>query len=245
MHGGSRGMSSLLVSEVFGPTVQGEGPSQGLPVVFVRLGLCNLDCSWCDTPYTWDWQGKNGTAYDRRAELTRYDVAEVADKARAMLGAAVRRVVISGGEPLVQAEPLADLVEAMAADGIACEIETNGTFPLSARLAATGLQVNCSPKLAHSGVAYGRRILPGILSGLLEHGASFKFVVTGDADLAEIADIRALVGIPAERVWLMPEGTTTVGILDSLAWVMQACADNGYNMSARLHVLAHGNRRGV
>lgn len=41
----------LLVSEVFGPTVQGEGKHCGRIAAFVRLGGCNLHCRWCDTPY--------------------------------------------------------------------------------------------------------------------------------------------------------------------------------------------------
>ena len=53
--------NSLTVSEIFGPTFQGEGPFTGRAAVFLRLGRCNLDCKWCDTPYTWDWKGKNGT----------------------------------------------------------------------------------------------------------------------------------------------------------------------------------------
>ena len=59
-------MSRLLpVSEVFGPTIQGEGPHAGRRVYFVRLGGCNLSCSWCDSAYTWD-----GETYDLREELT-------------------------------------------------------------------------------------------------------------------------------------------------------------------------------
>ncbi|HHK7228110.1 TPA: hypothetical protein ACQXLV_002143, partial [Streptococcus pneumoniae] len=42
----------LPVSEVFGPTIQGEGPHAGRTCHFIRLGGCNLSCSWCDTPYS-------------------------------------------------------------------------------------------------------------------------------------------------------------------------------------------------
>ena len=54
-------MTTLPLSEVFGPTFQGEGPHAGRRCAFVRLGGCNLSCEWCDTPYTWD--------------ATRYDLA--------------------------------------------------------------------------------------------------------------------------------------------------------------------------
>lgn len=39
------------ISEVFGPTIQGEGPWAGLPTYFVRFAGCDWDCSWCDTKY--------------------------------------------------------------------------------------------------------------------------------------------------------------------------------------------------
>lgn len=38
---------TLVVREVFGPTVQGEGPSTGRRCSFIRLGGCNLTCHWC------------------------------------------------------------------------------------------------------------------------------------------------------------------------------------------------------
>ena len=42
-------MSTIRISEIFGPTVQGEGALIGKPTVFVRTGGCDFRCSWCDT----------------------------------------------------------------------------------------------------------------------------------------------------------------------------------------------------
>lgn len=39
------------VVEIFGPTVQGEGPDQGVRANFIRFGGCDFKCSWCDTPH--------------------------------------------------------------------------------------------------------------------------------------------------------------------------------------------------
>ena len=44
--------------EIFG-ALQGEGPSAGRPSVFIRLSRCNLACQWCDTAYTWRFEGDN------------------------------------------------------------------------------------------------------------------------------------------------------------------------------------------
>jgi organic radical activating enzyme len=41
----------IRISKIFGPTIQGEGPLIGRPIVFVRTGGCDYRCSWCDTLY--------------------------------------------------------------------------------------------------------------------------------------------------------------------------------------------------
>lgn len=45
---------SLRISEIFGPTIQGEGLLIGQPTVFVRAAGCDFRCSWCDTLHAVD-----------------------------------------------------------------------------------------------------------------------------------------------------------------------------------------------
>ena len=61
--------SSLIsVSEIFGPTIQGEGSLIGTQTIFVRTGGCDYRCSWCDTGYAVlpehqdDWQKHSADA---------------------------------------------------------------------------------------------------------------------------------------------------------------------------------------
>ena len=243
---------SLTVSEIFGRTIQGEGPSQGRTVVFLRLGLCNLDCSWCDTPYTWDWTGKNGVKYDKDKELTRMTVREVVDQLVNNYCAGIaNRVVISGGEPLIQQKSLAYMITSLYTVGITCEIETNGTITPSnemLNLAEIGaVSFNCSPKLANSGVSETDRVKPEALTALKHAGAIFKFVVSDINDIDEIQQYldTHLTDLDPQRVYIMPEGTTRDKIIDNLRWTFNAASAYGWSLSPRLHVLAFNDMRGI
>lgn len=231
----------LLVSEVFGPTIQGEGPSAGRRAGFLRLGLCNLDCSWCDTPYTWDWTGKNGKAYDK-ADLERVSLERVVERLRNMN---VLLVVITGGEPLIQQKNLSTLVAALRLSGLRVEIETNGTIAPAPTLDTWEPRYNVSPKLANSGVDRDRAWKLDALRALVETDrAIFKFVVTGEADLEEVDLLVARADLPTSRVWVMPEGRTQERLSQVLKGVADAAIARRYNVSTRLHVELWGDERG-
>lgn len=237
-------MSGILsVSEIFGPTIQGEGPSQGRATMFLRLGLCNLDCSWCDTPYTWDWTGKNGIKFDREQELVRMPVRDVASQIVSESKNA-RRLVISGGEPLIQKSALDELVDLMISEGFDIEIETNGTLTATPRLLAR-VQINISPKLSNSGIDRDKRINLDTLAELLAYNSTLKFVVTSEDDLDEIEEIRSALAVNPSRIFIMPEGISSQKILEALPSIMSIAARRGYGVSPRLHVLAYNNLRGV
>src|SRR5688572_6934909 len=137
----------LAVDDSGGPEIfaslQGEGPSAGQPCAFVRLSRCNLACAWCDTAYTWRFSGPG--AFDRRAEQIELSEAETAERIRAL---GQDRLVVTGGEPLLQAPALARMLALLPEMHV--EIETNGTVAPPPALDALVDQYNVSPKLAHS-----------------------------------------------------------------------------------------------
>jgi 7-cyano-7-deazaguanosine (preQ0) biosynthesis protein QueE len=229
----STGPDALVVSEVFGPTIQGEGPTLGRRAAFVRLGRCNLDCRWCDTPYTWDWD-----EYDPAVELTRRTVDDVVAEVEAM---GVDRVVVTGGEPLLQQRRLVPFLVAAAARGWAVEVETNGTIAPLPEITARVERFNVSPKLRNSGVDRDRAIVPEVLRTFAGTGkAAFKFVVTEASDLDEIAALD-LGGAP---VYVMPEGTTAEAVLAGGRRLADAVSARGWHLTTRLHVLLWGDERG-
>ena len=225
----------LVVSEIFGPTVQGEGPSVGELAAFVRLGRCNLACRWCDTPYTWDWDH-----HDPAVELTPMTPAEILGRLDPM---GARLLVVTGGEPLLQQRHLPPLLEGAGERGWRVEVETGGTI---APALPEGLvhRYNVSPKLAHSGMALDRRYRPDALRAFRDGGrAVFKFVVEGPADLDEVAAMVDECGL--EPVWIMPEGTDAATVLARLQELAPHVLQRRWNLTPRLHVLVWGDRRGT
>ena len=117
-------------------TIQGEGVSAGLPAIFVRASRCNLHCRWCDTDYTWNFEG-TPWSHDldatpdyrkhRKEEVTiELTPGEIAEELRSY---PTRRVVLTGGEPLLQQEGWIELIKLLRQqdpDWI-FEVETNGT----------------------------------------------------------------------------------------------------------------------
>jgi organic radical activating enzyme len=229
----------MLVNEVFGPTVQGEGPHTGQRCAFVRLANCNLACSWCDTPYSWDWD-----RFDQSAETHITTPEIVAERVRAMK---VSRVILTGGEPMMQQPMIAALVDAMP--GVLFDVETNGTITPHPSVEQRVDLFVVSPKLAHSGDPEKKRLKPGPLGRFAalaqQDRAVFKFVVQTGRDVEFVQRFSTEFDVPVDKVWIMPEGADRDTHLARLAALTDVIVASGFNLSTRLHVLAWDTRRAV
>jgi len=233
-------------AEIFA-SLQGEGASIGRPSVFVRLSRCNLACQWCDTAYTWRFAGDNrphrdGRSFDRGANQVALGPAEVAAQVSAF---GVNRLVITGGEPLLQAPALVQMIAALGA-GFHIEVETNGTIAPPPALDALIDQYNVSPKLAHSGNPANLALIPERLSAwAADPRAQFKFVVAKPDDLNEIKALEQTFAIPPERLFVMPEGTVSATLRERSRWLAEAALHAGWRFSDRLHIHLYGDTRGT
>lgn len=223
----------LFVSEIFG-SLQGEGPKAGEPAVFLRLAFCNLKCSWCDTKYTWDW-----SKYDMAKEVRPMPLEEVEEAIRSY---AIKHLVVTGGEPLLQAKRLEPLLRRL--EGYYVEVETNGTVPPPPGLLGLVAQWNVSPKLGNSGNPFEARLKwPALRCFARLPNSYFKFVVVEPADLLEVDALVSELELPPCRVLLMPEGTAPEAIEGRMRWLKGEAARRGYHLSPRLHILLWGNAR--
>ncbi|HEY4151084.1 MAG TPA: 7-carboxy-7-deazaguanine synthase QueE [Chitinophagaceae bacterium] len=106
--------TTLPVMEAF-YTLQGEGYHQGKAAYFIRLGGCDVGCTWCDVKESWD-----ASAHARQS------IEAIVAGAAAH---PARLAVVTGGEPLLH--DLQELTDALHAAGFQTNIETSGSSPLS------------------------------------------------------------------------------------------------------------------
>jgi len=223
-------------------TLQGEGITMGMPAVFLRLHVCNLQCVWCDSWYTWNkktpqfWQ----EAFNWSIEETEKRLMEewkCTDKRVPM------RVIVTGGEPMLQKDLISEL--ALRHLDWRWEIETNGTL-MPTQVMFEHFQFNCSPKLENSKNPAVLRIKPDVLRFIDRATSQFKFVVMAKEDLDEIErDFISTGFIRKDKVILMPEGVTSQAIWEHAREVAEYAKVKGYRMMGRMQTDVWGTRRRV
>ena len=102
-----------LVEEFY--TIQGEGYHTGKAAYFIRIGGCDVGCSWCDTKFSWNPSLHPVVPAEQILEhVTAHPAAAV---------------VVTGGEPLMV--NLDYLTELLKQKGIETFLETSGAYKLS------------------------------------------------------------------------------------------------------------------
>lgn len=236
-------------------SIQGEGKNIGKPSIFIRLSLCNLYCTWCDTDYTWNWEktkflhnndvNPNYKKFKKKDYIINLENKEILSIINAIN---CNNYVITGGEPMVQHKELLGFLRELRITDSNChvEMETNGTLIPNKELDNLINQYNVSLKLSNSKVLEKDRIIDTSISFFAKSKKSnFKFVVDTKDDLNEILLLKKKFQIQNDKIYLMPQGTKIESLKEKQLWLIEICKKYEFNYTDRLHIHIYGDKRGV
>jgi organic radical activating enzyme len=199
----------LKVKEIF-KSIQGEGPYAGLPCIFIRFSGCNLSCDFCDT--------NHGDGTEHTGD---WIVNTVLQKA----GSGIMNVVLTGGEPLFQADPhhghFIYLLDSLKLNKFEIHLETNGTFDTN--ISASRFQsIVVSPKPNKKITLWAR-----------ENANAFKYIVNTSTGLNH----EKMKSIPdAEFIFLQPmDENDPEKNKANLEHCIELCLQHGYRLSIQQH----------
>jgi len=204
---------------------QGEGPDSGQTMIILRFKTCNLKCSWCDTSVK--------MRISAEAPYKISDIQESVIENRAGL-------LITGGEPTVPRHYDETLALLNDLDYPIANIESNG-YQLEKLIQETNPAKNVhfmySPKFFTSEDLENQI---KVTLNLLPHQNVFIKVVYENKplviDYLEWLSSKITVE-QADKVWLMPEGTTRVNLIKNSEEVFNACEKYKFNFSSRSHII--------
>ena len=236
----------VRVSEIFGPTLQGEGPLVGQPTVFVRTGGCDFRCSWCDSLHA--------VLPEHRATWTPMWPGTIVERVLQLSGGKPLTVTLSGGNPALQ--PLGPLIEEGHRARLKFALETQGSAPRP--WMQTLDQLVLSPKPPSAGVAFTRSALDACLILGKRANPILKVPVFDEDDLEWALALHAIYPrvpfyLSAGNSWGpaatdAPTGAALeAALLQRLRWLSDAVlARRVFDVIVlpQLHTLIWGNDRG-
>jgi 7-carboxy-7-deazaguanine synthase len=190
---------ALLVCETFA-SLMGESTRAGLPAYFIRLTGCNLRCCYCDTAY----------AYEGGQEI---DLAALVAGARAQPH---RLALVTGGEPLLQAETPLLLTGLLDANFTVC-LETNGSVPIG----LVDARVHRIVDLKCPGSGMADRNDWGNLA-LLTGRDEIKFVIANRSDFTWALEVIHRHGLAERLPVLISPVFGQVSLQEAAAWILDS-----------------------
>jgi len=237
--------------------VQSEGSRFGRPTIAVRTTGCTHRCyfgegGWCDSWYT--------SIHPEKGTFNFNDIIKIYDE-----NPHIKEMMLTGGSPTMHPKLVNELTHFANERGILITIETEGShfvptdYPL-------GL-VSLSPKFNNSvpvldaitpqGAIVGQKMIDQHNKFRLNFHAMrqmidfhtdyhYKPVWDGtDKNLEEIESFRVGLDIPKNKTYIMPAGDNREELIKMYPLVFDMCAEKGYNMTGRDHIIAFDTKRGV
>jgi organic radical activating enzyme len=196
----------------------------------------------CDSTSQWLWRGEDKEfqyLIDRWKEEGVYG---------GILNGNIR-IIWTGGEPTIKGHQESivnfhnywrSLMGLYDMSKVFNEIETNGTIVIDQPLFKYLQQINCSPKLANSGMTEKQRIVPAAIKRVMEHSNyQFKFVISTEDDVKEIfRDFVEPFNIPLKNVVCMPGLDDAANFEERTQFCLEMAKKYRFRGLTRLHIAA-------
>ena len=246
----------LPILEVY-RCVQSEGSRFGRPTIAVRTTGCTHRCyfgegGWCDSWYT--------SVHPEKGTFTFNDIIKIYDE-----NPHVKEMMLTGGSPTMHPKLVNEITHFANERGILVTIETEGSHFLETDYPIDLLSI--SPKFSNSVPVVGATTPNGSVTDekmVKTHNRlrlnteairksigyhtdyHYKPVWDGtDEGLAEIEAYRQELDIPKDKTYIMPAGDTRETLIEMYPKVFEMCAEHGYNMTGRDHIIAYDTKRQV
>ena len=237
--------------------VQSEGSRFGRPTIAVRTTGCTHRCffgegGWCDSWYT--------SIHPEKGTFTFNDIIKIYDE-----NPHITEMMLTGGSPTMHPALVNELTHFAHERGILITIETEGSHYIETDYPIGLLSI--SPKFSNSVPVVGAvtpqgdvvddrmikqhnkfRLNYTAIKAMIDFHADYHFKPVWDGtekNLQEIEDARTFLEIPKDKTYIMPAGDTRDELVKMYPLVFDMCAEKGYNMTGRDHIIAFDTKRGV
>lgn len=199
----------------------------------------------CDSTSQWLWRGENK---DFQYLIDQWKEQGIYDDIKS----GVIHLIWTGGEPTIKGHQEAivnfnNYWGNIMSQGTSWheftpfqEIETNGTIVIDLPLFNILDQINCSPKLANSGMTEKQRIKPDAIKRIMEHdNYQFKFVISTEEDILELfRDFVEPFEIPLKNVVCMPGLDDQADFHERTQFCLEMAKKYKFIGMTRLHISA-------
>jgi len=237
----------IRISEIFGPTIQGEGALIGQPTIFVRTGGCDYRCSWCDTLHAVDSKFRDSWKPMSAEEI----FAEI----EKLSGSTPIMISLSGGNPAIQ--PLKPLIDLGHDKGYKFALETQGSVVKDWFADLDVLTL--SPKPPSSDMDTDYDLLSKSIKAAEDNvDILLKIAIQNEADYLyarKIAKRYKDISIYLQPVNHTPPSVDNNndkididGIMERMRWLIDRVQKDNWNdvhILPQLHILLWGNKKGV